>query len=206
VVCGLRSRSIRLLRTQRPQEIPRRDICCRELCRPRKVSWLRCWSDEPEQEPKLMRWDGRAEKLSGAGRIQSIGDAPGGGFLLELSDPEGFPVNLMFGQKEVESLKYPDVLLINSENHKPRKRTFQRFQPGPAAVHKVCITRIDGGFLATILLLQRTGRVADRCFSTCSWDTMAFVYRSSTNRSIGIHVNSISSQQTSCMSKTRPRK
>jgi hypothetical protein len=68
----------------------------------------------------------------------------------------------MFGQKEIESLKYPEVLLINSENHKPRKRTFQRFQPGPAAVHKVCITGIGGGFLTTMLLIQRIGRVADR--------------------------------------------
>jgi hypothetical protein len=45
----------------------------------------------------------------------------------------------MFGQKEVESPKYPKALLINSEIDKPRKKRFQRFEPGPAAVHKVSI-------------------------------------------------------------------
>jgi hypothetical protein len=48
----------------------------------------------------------------------------------------------MFGQKEVENLKYPEGLLINSEKDKPRKRAFQRFQAGPAAVHKVRIQEI----------------------------------------------------------------
>jgi hypothetical protein len=43
----------------------------------------------------------------------------------------------MFDQKEVKNLKYPEGLLINSEKDKPRKRMFQRFQAGPAAVHKV---------------------------------------------------------------------
>jgi hypothetical protein len=48
----------------------------------------------------------------------------------------------MFGQKEVENLKDPEGLLINSEKDKPRQRKFQRFQAGPAAVHKVRIQEV----------------------------------------------------------------
>lgn len=81
----------------------------------------------------------RAAKLPEASKIEDIADAPGGGFLLQMIDPEGFQVNLMYGQTEVETPEYPKPLLINSEVDKPRKRTFQRFEPGPAAVHKVRI-------------------------------------------------------------------
>jgi hypothetical protein len=58
----------------------------------------------------------------------------------------------MYGQKEVASPKYPEALLINSEIDKPRKKRFQRFKPGPAAVHKV-FTYSLYPHPATILLL-----------------------------------------------------
>lgn len=79
----------------------------------------------------------RAAKLPIAGEIQELLNAPGGGYLLTLTDPEGFPVNLMYGQTPADCGKYPPTLLVNYEREKPRVRQFQRFVPGPAAVHKV---------------------------------------------------------------------
>lgn len=79
----------------------------------------------------------RAAELEGAGHICSQDDVPGGGYLLTLKDQDGFPVNLTFGQKPVESGKLPQKLILNYEEDKQRKREFQRFQQGPAAVHKV---------------------------------------------------------------------
>lgn len=60
--------------------------------------------------------------------------------MVKLIDPEGFPVNLMHGQTPAEKGKYPEKLAINYETDKPRIRKFQRFEPGPAAVHKVFLS------------------------------------------------------------------
>jgi hypothetical protein len=79
----------------------------------------------------------RAAQLEGASPIQELSDAPGGGYLLTLHDPEGFPVNLMWGQTPAEVGKLPNTLIHNYEAEKPRTREFLRFQPGPAAVHKL---------------------------------------------------------------------
>ncbi|KAK5795932.1 hypothetical protein VI817_005217 [Penicillium citrinum] len=79
----------------------------------------------------------KATKLPTATDIQKLDNSPGGGFLVTLTDPEGFPVNLLFGQVPAEKGKYPEKLTINYEDEKPRIRKFQRFQPGPAAVHKL---------------------------------------------------------------------
>ena len=64
-------------------------------------------------------------------------NAPGGGKLLKITDPEGFPFNIIWGQQSVEATKVPEKLPLNYEVEKERVRKFQRFQPGPAAVHKV---------------------------------------------------------------------
>lgn len=79
----------------------------------------------------------RATRIPGASQIEVLHDAPGGGFLVTLVDPEGFPVNLMYGQSPAEAGKVPEKLILNFEDEKPRLRNFQRFKPGPAAVHKV---------------------------------------------------------------------
>jgi hypothetical protein len=79
----------------------------------------------------------RATELSTAGKIEELTDAPGGGYMVTLQDPEGFPINLFFGQTLTNPGPYPKILEINYETEKPRVRRFQRFQPGPAAVHKV---------------------------------------------------------------------
>ncbi|OOQ87166.1 putative metapyrocatechase [Penicillium brasilianum] len=79
----------------------------------------------------------RATQLSTASKIKELTDAPGGGSMVTLTDPEGFPVNLIYGQKAAEKGIYPDKLAVNYEDEKPRIRRFLRFQPGPAAVHKL---------------------------------------------------------------------
>ncbi|KAJ5352470.1 hypothetical protein N7452_001444, partial [Penicillium brevicompactum] len=90
----------------------------------------------------------RASQLPTAGDIENVENAPGGGYLLTLTDPEGFPMNLIYGQTPASAGPYPEILEINYEVEKPRVRRFQRFQPGPAAVHKlghygVCTTNFE---------------------------------------------------------------
>lgn len=79
----------------------------------------------------------KAALLPGAGEIKEMEDAPGGGYILTLNDPEGFPMNLIFGQKPVDPRPMPEILTANYEQEKPRVKAFQRFKPGPAAVHKL---------------------------------------------------------------------
>jgi hypothetical protein len=90
----------------------------------------------------------KASKLPNASAIQKLADAPGGGFMVTVIDPSGFPVNLLYGQVPAERGPVPSALSVNYEVDKPRKRAFQRFEPGPAAVHKLghyglCVTDFD---------------------------------------------------------------
>jgi hypothetical protein len=64
-------------------------------------------------------------------------DAPGGGYIVTLADPEGFPINLIYGQEPGKAGEMPKKLPFNDESDKPRARQFARFKPGPAPVHKV---------------------------------------------------------------------
>ncbi|KAF7136825.1 hypothetical protein CNMCM5793_006343 [Aspergillus hiratsukae] len=79
----------------------------------------------------------RAAGLPTGSPIQELKDAPGGGFIVTVKDPEGFPVNLIYGQSPAAPGEYPPKLVVNYESDKPRVRHFQRFVPGPAAVHKL---------------------------------------------------------------------
>ncbi|GJN75819.1 hypothetical protein PLICBS_009925 [Purpureocillium lilacinum] len=79
----------------------------------------------------------RAARLPGAGDIQALDDAPGGGRLVTITDPDGFPVNIIFGQEAKEAGNNPNKLPLNYGMEKERARKFQRFQTGPAAIHKL---------------------------------------------------------------------
>lgn len=79
----------------------------------------------------------KASKLNGAGAIESLDDAPGGGSLVTAFDPEGLPINFIHGQEPAKTGKMPEKLDVNFEADKPRRRKFLRFDEGPAAVHKV---------------------------------------------------------------------
>lgn len=79
----------------------------------------------------------KAARLAGATAITALDTAPGGGSLVTVHDPEGHPINFLYGQAVVEVAKSPEKLVINHGDEKPRVKKFQRFQEGPAAVHKV---------------------------------------------------------------------
>lgn len=79
----------------------------------------------------------RGARIPGATKIEKLTDAPGGGSRVTIFDPEGFPVNLVFGQEKAETGNLPQKLIYNWEQDKPREGAFQRFSTGPAAVHKV---------------------------------------------------------------------
>jgi catechol 2,3-dioxygenase-like lactoylglutathione lyase family enzyme len=80
----------------------------------------------------------RATKILGASSISPL-DAPGEGEIVTLTDPVGHKVHLVYGQAKKEAgtgkldLK---KLVVNYEDEKPRKGKFQRFEPGPAPVHR----------------------------------------------------------------------
>jgi hypothetical protein len=69
-------------------------------------------------------------------------DAPGGGKLVTLEDPNGFRVGFVFGQKlrdgdgPVPPLEKTNPM-SNMALEKPRKGTFRRFKTGPSPVHKL---------------------------------------------------------------------
>lgn len=81
----------------------------------------------------------RAAQLPGAGKIETLTDAPGGGKSLTIIDPGDFPLNLIWGQEPVskEGRQQSERLVYNYEDEKLRKGQFQRYKAGPAAVHKV---------------------------------------------------------------------
>lgn len=74
---------------------------------------------------------------SAAGPVTEMKDAPGGGYSVTLHDPEGFPINLIYGQTPATQGDLPEKVIYNDETDKPRVRKFNRFTPGPAAVHKL---------------------------------------------------------------------
>ena len=88
----------------------------------------------------------KALKIPGCdGKIEEMSDAPGGGHILTLHDPEGFAVNLIYGQAAAPKSQLPEKVIYNDETDKPRVRKFNRYTPGPAAVHKLghyglCVT------------------------------------------------------------------
>ncbi|KAK5136531.1 hypothetical protein LTR08_002875 [Meristemomyces frigidus] len=79
----------------------------------------------------------KAARIEGASGILDLSDAPGGGHMVTLRDPEGFAINVMFGQTEAAKGAFPEKVLLNDESAKPRVRKFNRYTPGPAAVHKL---------------------------------------------------------------------
>ena len=75
--------------------------------------------------------------------VEEMKDAPGGGYIVSVEDPEGFPVNFVYGQQPVnEQRRRPEKIVVNDEFDKPRQKAFQRFDPGPAEVHKVSLLTV----------------------------------------------------------------
>ncbi|KAF3092610.1 hypothetical protein TWF102_008427 [Orbilia oligospora] len=76
--------------------------------------------------------------------VTMVTTALGGGHMTTIHDPEGVPVNFIYGASpRPQPKRHPlEALQINDEISKPRKGAFQRFKPGPAAVHKVTHTNV----------------------------------------------------------------
>lgn len=80
----------------------------------------------------------KAASIPGAGPIEELVDSPGGGRIVTLHDPEGFPISFVYGAAPAPKHDYPKKVIYNYEgDDKPRVRKFNRFTPGPAAVHKL---------------------------------------------------------------------
>lgn len=78
----------------------------------------------------------RAAQIPNATPIRTL-DAPGGGEIVTLTDPIGFKVHLIHGQTKREPTPlHLEKLIVNYEDEKPRKGRFQRFEHGPAPVHR----------------------------------------------------------------------
>ncbi|KAK4503184.1 hypothetical protein PRZ48_006612 [Zasmidium cellare] len=69
--------------------------------------------------------------------IEKMDYAPGGGSIVTITDPEGFPLSLVYGQEGREPDEMPPEIIMNDEVRKPRQRKFQRFTTGPAAVFRL---------------------------------------------------------------------
>ena len=81
----------------------------------------------------------KALQLTGASHQINYLDGPGGGEVVTITDPAGFKVHLVHGQKESTELHMPSEVkrvVFNYEDEKLREGIFQRFEPGPAPVYK----------------------------------------------------------------------
>ncbi|KAJ9654480.1 hypothetical protein H2198_006489 [Neophaeococcomyces mojaviensis] len=78
----------------------------------------------------------RATSVEGATPISRL-NAPGGGEVVTLTDPQGFHIHLVHGQAEREADNLDlEKLTFNYEDNKPRKGRFQRFSAGAAPVYR----------------------------------------------------------------------
>lgn len=64
-------------------------------------------------------------------------DAPGGGYRVRLSDPDGFAVDIVAEQTWAPAATLAPDALINSVNERRRLRQPVRFSPGPSRVHRL---------------------------------------------------------------------
>lgn len=79
--------------------------------------------------------------------MQELSNAPGGGYLVSIIDPDGFPLNVIYGQEAVVAeIQHPEQIVLNYAGEKSRRRKFNRFEPGPAGVYKVWIPFLDSSF------------------------------------------------------------
>ncbi|KAL1980672.1 hypothetical protein VTN96DRAFT_3652 [Rasamsonia emersonii] len=94
-----------------------------------------------------------AQTLPNATKVYELSDAPGGGRCVTFRDPvDNFPFHLVYGQAAAENVTAFPQLKFNfpTEKHRPVNKT-QRFQKGPAPVHKLghfgmCVTNFAKTF------------------------------------------------------------
>ncbi|KAH7403048.1 Glyoxalase/Bleomycin resistance protein/Dihydroxybiphenyl dioxygenase [Cadophora sp. MPI-SDFR-AT-0126] len=81
-----------------------------------------------------------ASKLPGASKIQDL-TTPGGGEFVDVKDPQGVNIRLIYGityrPKDKLQDERPKPVVFNTWEDKPRRGEFQRFESGPSKVHKL---------------------------------------------------------------------
>ena len=68
---------------------------------------------------------------------EKMSDAPGGGHIVTIKDPEGFLVNFIHGQTPGEPGKRPEKLILTRRVRQATYEEVSKIEPGPAAVHKL---------------------------------------------------------------------
>ncbi|KAF5250386.1 hypothetical protein FANTH_4419 [Fusarium anthophilum] len=84
-----------------------------------------------------------AAQRDGASPIQKLDEAPGGGFLVTIHDPAGFPINLIWGQVSERDGKQKPNIHLNYEKEKYRLGAYQRFKRGPADVYREAVLTME---------------------------------------------------------------
>ncbi|OJJ37488.1 hypothetical protein ASPWEDRAFT_108363, partial [Aspergillus wentii DTO 134E9] len=82
----------------------------------------------------------RAAALPNAGPVRKLADAPGAGSMVTITDPDGFPFNVIYDQGPINSSREQpkqEKTVLSFPSEKPRVRQFNQFKPGPAAVYKL---------------------------------------------------------------------
>lgn len=77
-----------------------------------------------------------AAELEGASAVEPI-DEPGGGERVRFTDPDGFPVEIVFGRKPSDPLPVRCALPLNRGSERARQGVLQRIEPGPAQVKRL---------------------------------------------------------------------
>lgn len=107
-----------------------------------------------------------AKSLPGA-KVVDISHLPGGGSRVDITDPNGYQVEIVFGQGNRKtpnngvSNVYEGAPNVNGSMVKPRRGVFNRMTEGPAMVNK----------------LGHFGYLTDRYADTCTWYSTNFNFK-----------------------------
>lgn len=102
--------------------------------------------------PKFKALGLRAESVDDLKKLAASEDAPleklhtpGGGYVLRLTDPDGFLVEIVADQTRIAKTAPPKDPVKNSASKKSRKRTALRLQPGPSHVMRLghCVLNVS---------------------------------------------------------------
>lgn len=75
-------------------------------------------------------------RVEGASAVEKI-DAPGGGQLVHLLDPDGIRVEVVHGREQLPPLPVVGAAPLNRGSHRQRFNELQRIQAGPCAVKRL---------------------------------------------------------------------
>jgi catechol 2,3-dioxygenase-like lactoylglutathione lyase family enzyme len=84
-----------------------------------------------------------AARLEGASAIEPL-DGPGGGQRVRLHDPDGYPVEVVYGRAPAEAITPQRALPYNTGSERRRLNQLQRVPRGPARVKRLghCVVRV----------------------------------------------------------------